>query len=117
MRHEAEIDDVIESWTRQHDFDTILASLEAAGVPAGPIYSVADQMQDPHFQARGNFEQVPIGGDETVTLPTFAPKFSATPGGTEWAGPPLGAHNQEVYGELLGLTDAELEALRAQRVI
>jgi crotonobetainyl-CoA:carnitine CoA-transferase CaiB-like acyl-CoA transferase len=115
--HEAMIDQAIETWTSQHTYGEAVAILENAGVPAGPIYSVADIMQDPHFQARGMFEQVDIGNDEQLTLPTFGPKMSATPGGTEWPGPPLGAHNREIFGGLLGKSDAEIEALQAAGVI
>jgi formyl-CoA transferase len=45
------------------------------------------------------------------------PKFGGTPPETAWVGPPLGAHNQEVYQGILGLSDAEYEALRADHVI
>jgi crotonobetainyl-CoA:carnitine CoA-transferase CaiB-like acyl-CoA transferase len=119
VAHEAEIDEAITAWTRQHTFDEVLAALEQAEVPAGAILNVADQVAHPHFQARGLFERVPIpqDPDDTVLLPKFAPFLSATPGGTDWAGPPLGAHNREVYGGLLGLTDAELDALKEKGAI
>jgi crotonobetainyl-CoA:carnitine CoA-transferase CaiB-like acyl-CoA transferase len=81
-------------------------------VPAGPIYSVADQIADPHFQARGLFEEVTVSTGKTVTLPALAPRLVDTPGGTDWPGPPLGAHNDEIYRDLLGLDDAGIAALR-----
>jgi crotonobetainyl-CoA:carnitine CoA-transferase CaiB-like acyl-CoA transferase len=119
VAHESEIDEAITAWTRQHTFDEVLAALEQAQVPAGAILNVADQVAHPHFQARGLFERVPIpqDPDDTVLLPKFAPLLSATPGGTDWAGPPLGAHNREVYGGLLGLTDAEIDALKEKGAI
>ena len=112
-----EIDAAITAWTSAHPFDVVLAALERAGVPAGPIYSVADQMQDPHFHARGLFEDVTLPDGEQVTVTTFAPQLSDTPGGTEWAGPPLGAHNDEVYGGLLSLSEAEIASLRERGII
>ncbi len=117
VEHEQEIDDAITSWTKAHTFDEVMSALEQAEVPAGAIYSVADQLQDPHFQARGLFERVQLPDGDSVTLPTFGPKLSKTPGGTSWPGPPLGSHNDEVYAELLGLTAADLERLRAEGVI
>ncbi len=119
VAHEQEIDDAITAWTSAHTFGEVLEALEKADVPAGAIYSVADQMQDPHFQARGLFERVPVpgGADDTVLLPTFTPFLSETPGGTRWAGPPLGAHNDEVYGELLGVDAAERARLKAEGII
>jgi crotonobetainyl-CoA:carnitine CoA-transferase CaiB-like acyl-CoA transferase len=116
---ESEIDGAITAWTSQLTFDEALAALERASVPAGPIYSVADQIEDPHFQARELFERVPLGedDDETVLLPRFAPVLSETPGGTEWAGPALGAHNRDVYSGLLGLSEDELRSLEERGVI
>ena len=107
----------ISAWTQQHPFDDVLAALEAADVPAGPIYSIADQVKDPHFQARGLFERVPLDDGDSVLLPRLAPQLSDTPGETRWPGPPVGAHNREVYGELLGLDEAELARLQAAGVI
>jgi crotonobetainyl-CoA:carnitine CoA-transferase CaiB-like acyl-CoA transferase len=117
VRHEAEIDQAITAWTSAHPFDAVLDALEKAGVPAGPIYSVADQLQDPHFRARGLFEDVTLPDGERVTVTTLAPQLSETPGETRWPGPPLGAHNRDVYGGLLGLTDAEIDALQARGII
>jgi crotonobetainyl-CoA:carnitine CoA-transferase CaiB-like acyl-CoA transferase len=117
VTYQTEIDDAIAEWTSARPFAEVLAALEGADVPAGPIYSIADQMQDPHFQARGLFEETRLPDGERVTLPRLAPVFSATPGGTRWPGPTLGAHNDEIYRELLGLAPEELARLRASRVI
>jgi len=117
VTNEAEIDAAISAWTQQHPFDDVLAALEAADVPAGPIYSIADQLKDPHFQARGLFERVTLEDGDTVLLPRLAPQLSDTPGETRWPGPPVGAHNREVYGDLLGLDDAALARLKDVGVI
>ena len=116
VEHEQEIEEAITAWTRQHRFEEVLPELENAAVPAGPIYSVADMLEDPHFQARGLFENVPLDGD-TVKLPALTPKFSETPGGTEWIGPPLGAHNQQIFSEMLGFSEQEMHALASEGVI
>jgi succinyl-CoA---D-citramalate CoA-transferase len=117
VEHEQMIDDAIEAWTRQHTFDEVFQMLEAAGVPTGPIYSIADILKDAHYQARGMFEEVEIGEGEMVKLPTFVPKLSRTPGGTEWIGPGLGSHNQEIYSGLLGKSEEELVRLHEEGVI
>ena len=119
VAHEAEIDAAITAWTSQHPFDEVLSALEQAEVPAGAILNVADQVNHPHFQARGLFERVPLptDPDDTVLLPRVAPFLSETPGGTDWAGPPLGAHNREVYGGLLGLSDEAIDELKAKGAI
>src|SRR5581483_816663 len=104
VRHEAVIDAAIAEWTGRHTYDEIYATLDRAGVPVGPICSVADIMKDPHYQARGMFEEADLGEGDKVKLPTFIPKLSATPGGTKWIGPSLGAHNEEIYRGLLGMS-------------
>jgi crotonobetainyl-CoA:carnitine CoA-transferase CaiB-like acyl-CoA transferase len=116
VRHEAEIDAAIEAWTGSLDSKTALRLLEDARVPAGPINSVADMMVDPHFIARGLFEEVDVNG-KPLKIPAMVPKMSETPGRTDWAGPEVGAFNAEVYGELLGLGESELEELKKKGVL
>lgn len=121
VEHEQEIEDAISEWTRSLPFHEAWSILDTAEVPAGPIYSVADMLQDTHFQARGLFEDVPVNGDkvngDTLKLPIITPVLSETPGGTEWIGPPLGSHNQEVLGGMLGFSDEELKAMAADGII
>ena len=116
VEHERLIDDALASWTRSIDAAEVLALLEDADVPAGPIYSVADIMEDPHYRAREMFHPVEAGG-EPLVLPAMAPRLGATPGGTAWVGPELGAHNREVLEERLGLHPEEIEALRGRGVL
>lgn len=111
------IDAAIADWTRVRSYDEAFAVLDAADVPCGPIYSVADQVSDPHFAARGAIEHVTLESGEDVAIPAIAPQLSATPGRTTWPGPPLGAHNADVYGELLGLSPDAIADLRARGVI
>lgn len=116
VENEAEIDAVIEAWTGSMDSADILRQLEQARVPSGPIYSVADMMVDPHFIARGLFEEVDVNG-QALKIPAMVPKLSETPGRTEWAGSELGDFNREVYGELLGLSDEEIASLEAKGIL
>lgn len=116
VRHEQEIDTAIEAWTGSVDSTNALLQLEAARVPAGPINSVADMMVDPHFIARGLFEEVEVAG-RPLKIPAMVPKMSETPGRTDWAGPEVGAFNKPVYGELLGLTDEDIRDLEDQGIL
>jgi formyl-CoA transferase len=117
VAHEAEIDAAIQAYTEQHTYDEVFASLEAAEVPAGPIYSIADIARDPQYLARGMFEQVTLPDGKPLKIPAIVPKLSDTPGETAWIGPELGQHNEEVYSGLLGLTATELADLRTRGVI
>lgn len=116
VEHEAEVDEAIARWTTSLDSITALNLLEEARVPSGPIYSVADMMVNEHFIARGLFEEVDVNG-RSLKIPAMIPKLSETPGRTDWAGPEVGAFNDEVYGELLGLSTEEILALKTQGVL
>ncbi len=115
VEHQQEIDAAIATWTATLDSQEALAHLEAAEVPAGPIYNVADMVTDPHFLARGLFETVEIDGKQ-LKIPTILPRLAETPGATNWPGPEIGSHNMEVFGGLLGLSAAELATLKGQGV-
>jgi crotonobetainyl-CoA:carnitine CoA-transferase CaiB-like acyl-CoA transferase len=116
VQHEKELDVAIAAWTGTLTSGEVLAVLDKADVPAGPIYSVVDMMNDEHFKARGLFEQVEVNGG-SLTIPAMVPFLSATPGRTEWPGPAVGEHNQEVLGGLLGYTTADIESLHRDGVI
>jgi crotonobetainyl-CoA:carnitine CoA-transferase CaiB-like acyl-CoA transferase len=116
VRHEAEIDKALGLWCGQHSSTHVINVLEEARVPVGPIYSVADMLADPQYQARGLFEQVEIDG-KPLKIPAIMPRLDSTPGRTEWPGGDLGSHNRDVLQGLLGLGDEELAQLAAEGVI
>ena len=116
VEHEAEIDTALDSWCRSLPSDQVLTLLEEARVPAGPIYSVSDMFNDPHFQARGLFQQVEING-KPLKVPAITPRLTDTPGDTRWPGGEVVSHNEAVLREELGLSDEEFAALKADGVI
>ena len=116
VEYEEEIDAVITRWTGSMDSSAALSLLEQARVPSGPIYSVADMMVNEHFIARGLFEEVDVNGKK-LKIPAMTPKLSETPGRTEWPGPEVGAFNNEIYGDLLGLSADEIAELKAQGIV
>jgi crotonobetainyl-CoA:carnitine CoA-transferase CaiB-like acyl-CoA transferase len=116
VEHQAELDGLIAQWTGSLDMAEVLAQLEKGGVAAGPIYSVADMFNDPQYHARGLFETVTIDG-EPLKIPAIVPRLGATPGRTDWPGEPLGAHNDEIYRELLGMSEDAVAALKQGGVI
>ena len=115
--NQSEIDRIIREWTEQHDRADLLKMLDAAAVPAGPINSARELVSDPHFLAREMIVKTIDGALGEVTMQGVVPKFTGTPAGIRWAGPSLGEHNQEVYGDLLGMNPAELDELRQKRII
>ncbi len=114
--HEQEIDAALAEWCEAHSSVHIINTLEEARVPVGPIYSVEDMLADPHYNARGMFEQVEIDG-EPLKIPAIMPKLSDTPGRTDFPGGDVGANNAEVLQGLLSLSDEEIAGLRDEGVI
>ena len=116
LRRQSEIDAAIAAWTRPLAADVIVERLVAVAVPASTIYTVADMFADPHYRARALFESVEVAG-RALVLPAMLPRLSESPGGTDWAGPELGEHNDEIFCGELGLSAAELAELRSSGVV
>jgi formyl-CoA transferase len=112
----AKIYAVIGQWVAANDEEAVLRCTSAAEVPASRIFSVADMVQDAQFIARGMFEEACLPDGRAFKIPGIVPKLSVTPGATEWIGPSLGQHNDEVLRELGYLTE-KIVALRSARVI
>ncbi len=115
--HQQELDDLIAAWTRQQGAEPLLAKLEEGGVPAGKMFRAPDMLTDPQYQARQSIVAVAHEKFQNLMMQNVFPKFSATPGEVRWPGAAMGAHNQEIFGDLLGLDAGAMESLRAEGVI
>jgi crotonobetainyl-CoA:carnitine CoA-transferase CaiB-like acyl-CoA transferase len=115
--NQAELDELISAWTATLDADPLLARLNEFGVPAGRIYRAPDMLADPHFAARRSIVDVPHPTFANLKMQDVFPRMSATQGTVRWPGPPLGAHNDEVYGGLLNLSADERARLQRDGVI
>ena len=117
VENREEVDAAVSEWTRRLDMDDLVRELDEQEVPVSPINSIADIFRDPHFESRGSIVEVddPILGP--TKMPGVVPRLSESPGRVERLAPTLGQHNEEVYGELLGLGAAELAALSEDGVI
>lgn len=113
------LDEIIGAWVAARSLATVQAILDAAGVPAGPVFSIADIAQDPQFQARGIIAAVPDDRlpEGHAIMPGIIPTLSATPGVITHTGGVLGADNDAVFGDMLGLDAAQLADLRAKGII
>ena len=116
VRRVAELDAAIGLWTAAHSVDEVLAALDAASVPAGKIYTVADIAADPHYQARGMIQQVQMDDGSTLAVPGIVPKLSRTPGSHRRNAPNVGQDTLAVLREV-GLTPAQIQALYDRGIV
>lgn len=110
------LDAAIESWSRQYSIDEVLQQLEKAEVPSGRIYSVADMVNDPHFNARDMLLSTELPDGQVVKMPGIVPKLSETPGQVKWRGPELGEHTESVLKQY-GYQAEDIESLRVSGVV
>ena len=115
--HQAELDALIEAWTSTLPTAQVLERMHGNGVPAGQIYRAPEMVTDPQFAAREALVKVAHPVFQNLWMQNVAPKLSGSPGTVSWPGPELGQHNEEIYGGLLGLGQAERDALQAEGVI
>ena len=111
------LDNLIENWTLTQDSREAEQLLLANDIPAGRIFNIEDCAKDEHYQARGMVMQVADPRFGEVTHPGVVPKFIGQEPGISWPGPAVGAHNHDIYREMLGLSAEQLEKHLEQGVI
>jgi formyl-CoA transferase len=112
----AEIDAAIGAWTVAREIEDVLTAMAKAGVPAGRIYSAKDIVEDPHYAARGMFEQIVTRDGLTLKVPAVIPKLSETPGTIRTTAPKLGEDTRAILLRL-GYTPEQIDALHEDKVI
>lgn len=113
-RHRDELARAIGEWTRRQDAIDLMGRLQGRGVPAAAVHDAADHAHDPHFQARGFHQPTELPGYGTFPLPTSPWILDGARLGVRLPAPGLGEHDAQIYGELLGLSAEEIEALRRE---
>ena len=112
-----EVDRLASRWVGSMSLAEVMEICLAHEVPCGPLNTIADIFADPHFKARGNLVTIDDPEVGEVVVPSVIPKLSATPGRIAHLGPALGDANEDVLGNLLGLSGEEMARLRDAKVI
>jgi succinyl-CoA:(S)-malate CoA-transferase subunit B len=118
LARRVELDALVQEWVGAADGKDVLARLDAAEVPCGPVTSARDLFEDPQVRARENIVEManPLGG--WLAMVGVVPRLTATPGSIDATGPiEVGAHNEEIYCGRLGLSRDEVQALARRGVI
>ncbi len=110
------LDDAISAWTGRHPLEQVLAVLQEAEVPSSRIYNAADIYADPQYQARDMIQTAHLPDGHAVDVPGIVPKLSETPGQTNWLGPELGQHTDEVLGAI-GFGSDAIRAFREAGIV
>jgi benzylsuccinate CoA-transferase BbsF subunit len=116
-KNRTKLDELIGKWTINYTHYEVMELLQRSGVAAMPSFSAEEILSDPHVKARGLINEVqhPVLGKKVVINPSW--KHSETPARIHKASPLLGEHNEEVFGDLLGMTQEEVKKLEAAQII
>lgn len=112
-----ELDALINDWTKTKTMAEVDALMIENGVPAGRVYRAPDMLKDPHFQAREAIADVEHPKWKNLKMQNVFPKLSKTPGEIRWAGPDFGEHTDDVYAELLNMSEEDIRDLRTRGII
>jgi len=115
--NQAELDLLIEAWSRTKTSEEVDALMSEHKVPHGKIFRAPEMLEDAQFKARESIVKVMHPQYGEVAMQNTFPRLSDTPGQVRWVGPELGQHTDEIMKSVLGKTDEEIAALRAADVI
>jgi benzylsuccinate CoA-transferase BbsF subunit len=116
-KNRTKLDELIGKWTINYTHYEVMELLQSSGVAAMPSFSAEEILSDPHVKARGLINEVqhPVLGKKVVINPSW--KHSETPARIHKASPLLGEHNEEVFGDLLGMSEEEVKKLESAQII
>lgn len=115
VKRVAELDHAIGEWAKTVSTDKALEILDAAAVPAGRIYTVADIANDPHYKARENIQTIQMRDGSSLDVPGVIPKLSRTPGTIKTLAPDIGENTDEILRGI-GLSDFQVASLKERGV-
>jgi succinyl-CoA:(S)-malate CoA-transferase subunit B len=113
----AAVDAYVGAWTSRYDRADLLRMCEAGQVPCGPVYAIDEIFEDPQYKARENIVRIKDDRVGEIAISNVVPRLTDTPGRVKWLGPAPESHNEEVFQGMLGLSPAEVAALRDKAVI
>lgn len=111
------LDKTIAAWTGSMELNEALDILDEAKVPAGPIYSIEDIVQDPQYKEREMIQEFQLNEHDSLKIPGIVPKMSKTPGKVNWLGPDLGADTKAILNSFLHMDEKKIKELQDKGII
>jgi succinyl-CoA:(S)-malate CoA-transferase subunit B len=111
------VDDHVANWTRSKKLHEVIDICEEFQVPCGPVYRIDEIFDDPQYAARENILYFNDYRSGEHAIPNVVPRLTETPGRVNSLGPALGAHNEEIYRDRLGISETDLQQFVAAGVI
>jgi formyl-CoA transferase len=108
---------ILEEWMADKTRQEVVDTLNAAGMPTGPVYTAKDVFGDEHFRVRGMLAEVDDPEVGSYTFARTVPHLSSVPEIPLEPAPGLGAHTREILGGVLGYEAQEVEELAAAGVV
>ncbi|MDR1875187.1 MAG: CoA transferase [Synergistaceae bacterium] len=115
-KYREELNQIVAEWAAERTVQECLDTL-GSDIPCTKVYNVADIFEEEQFRARNMIIDVMSEKFGMLKMQNVVPGMSDTPGQVNWAGPPLGKFNREIYCDRLGLSAEELDKLQAEGVI
>ena len=112
-----ELEAIFQGWLDQRTRSQVFQAAREAGIPAGPVLTAPEVIEDEHFKTRGYFQEIEHPDFGTLTYPGLPFKLSDSPHSDATPAPALGQHTVEVLSTVLGMADAEIDDLRDAGVI
>ena len=115
-RNHNPLDEIITAWMKARSHHEAARELQRRDVSAAPVLRIQSLLTDEHFRARGFWEEVTHADAGTWEIEGPVWRMSGADAHVRMPAPMFGEHNQWVFRDLLGLTDAEIAALAAEGV-
>lgn len=117
VKNAEEVDAIVGEWVGARSYSEVEQALSGGDVVFTRIYSMADIFKDPHYRARGMLATAPDEDMGTVTVAAPVPRLSKTPGRIARTGGSVGRDTRSVLKGLLGMSDAQVDALAGDRIV
>ena len=118
VRNNDALKQIVEDWFATFpDRDSVVAALDKFRVPCGPVLSIEEAMAHPHLRERQTVRRVSDPAFGEFDIPGFPVKFSDWPERTDLKASRLGEDNEAILREMLGASEAEIEALYAEKIL